>query len=160
MERVRQRALSIAADLAALGVRTGDRVASCCRPAQICRVLVRRAVRGAIPVPLYPPVRLGRLEEYHAKTAAMLSAVDAALVVTDERIRRFLGTAVERAAPHLGCVTASSLNGVGSLEIQRTADKRGVDPILFGHNARPQARGAHACQPAVKPCFDRALPHR
>ena len=62
---------------------------------------------GAIPVPLYPPVRLGRLEEYHRKTAAMLRAVDAALVVTDERIRRFLGVAVQLAAPRLGCVTAS-----------------------------------------------------
>ena len=46
---------------------------------------------GAIPVPLYPPVRLGKLDEYHRKTAAMLKAVDAAMVVTDERIRRLSG---------------------------------------------------------------------
>ena len=47
----------------------------------------------------------------------MLRAVDAALVVTDERIRRFLGPRFELAAPRLGCVTASSLGGTDSLEI-------------------------------------------
>jgi acyl-CoA synthetase (AMP-forming)/AMP-acid ligase II len=77
---------------------------------------------GAIPVPLYPPVRLGKLEEYYAKTAAMLRAVDAALVVTDERIRRFLGAPVQLAAPRLGCVTASSLGGTNSGELPVAAD--------------------------------------
>ncbi len=77
---------------------------------------------GAIPVPLYPPVRLGRLDEYHRKTAAMLQAVDAALVVTDERIRRFLGVAVDISAPRLGCVTASSLGGTNSGEMEVADD--------------------------------------
>ena len=123
MERVRQRALSIAADLAARGVRTGDRVAIVLPTCpEFVECLFGVLCAGAIPVPLYPPVRLGRLEEYHAKTAAMLRAVDAVLVVTDERIRRFLGAAIERAAPRLGCVTASSLNGMDSLEIRGAAD--------------------------------------
>ena len=43
---------------------------------------------GAVPVPLYPPVRLGKLDEYHRRTAAMLRAADSALVVTEERIHR------------------------------------------------------------------------
>jgi hypothetical protein len=32
---------------------------------------------GAVPVPLYPPVRLGRLAEYHRRTAAMIAAAGA-----------------------------------------------------------------------------------
>ena len=60
---------------------------------------VRRDVRRSLPVPLYPPVRLGKLGEYHSKTAAMLRAVDAALVVTDERIRRFLGPGPDGRSP-------------------------------------------------------------
>ena len=32
---------------------------------------------GAVPVPLYPPVRLGRLEEFHARTARMLERLRA-----------------------------------------------------------------------------------
>ena len=55
------------------------------------------ATAGAIPVPLYPPVRLGRMEEYHQRTAAMLTAVGARLLISDNRIRRLLGQAVERA---------------------------------------------------------------
>ncbi|MDT5192209.1 MAG: hypothetical protein QOI28_4460 [Mycobacterium sp.] len=87
MARVRERALSIAADLTGRGVRKGDRVAlvlPTCPEFVECFFGVLCA--GAIPVPLYPPVRLGRLDEYHRKTAAMLQAVNAALVVTDERI--------------------------------------------------------------------------
>ena len=105
------------------GVRKGDRVAlvlPTCPEFVECFFGVLCA--GAIPVPLYPPVRLGRLDEYHRKTAAMLQAVDAALVVTDERIRRFLGVAVDISAPRLGCVTASSLGGTNSVEVEVAAD--------------------------------------
>jgi acyl-CoA synthetase (AMP-forming)/AMP-acid ligase II len=110
MALIRERARLIAADLIGRGVRKDDRVAlvlPTCPEFVECLFGVLYA--GAIPVPLYPPVRLGRLDEYHRKTAAMLQAVDAALVVTDERIRRFLGVAVDISAPRLGCVTASSL---------------------------------------------------
>ena len=142
MERVRQRALSIAADLTARGVRTGDRVALVLPTCpEFVECLFGVLCAGAIPVPLYPPVRLGRLEEYHAKTAAMLRAVDAALVVTDERIRRFLGAAVQLAAPRLGCVTASSLNGMNMLEIQVAADSVALIQFSSGttHDPKPVA---------------------
>jgi fatty-acyl-CoA synthase len=123
MARVRERALSIAADLMARGVRRGDRVALVLPTCpEFVECLFGVLCAGAIPVPLYPPVRLGRLEEYHSKTAAMLRAVDAALVVTDERIRRFLGVAVQMAVPRLGCVIASSLGGMNSIEVRVAAD--------------------------------------
>ena len=123
MARVRERALSIAADLMARGVRRGDRVALVLPTCpEFVECLFGVLCAGAIPVPLYPPVRLGRLEEYHSKTAAMLRAVDAALVVTDERIRRFLGVAVQLAGPRLGSVIASSLGGMNSIEVELAAD--------------------------------------
>lgn len=109
---VRERALTIAANLMERGVRKGDRVAlvlPTCPEFAECFFGVLSA--GAIPVPLYPPVRIGKLDEYHRRTAAMLKAVDSALVVTDERIRRFLGVAVQDAGPRLGCVLASDLDG-------------------------------------------------
>jgi acyl-CoA synthetase (AMP-forming)/AMP-acid ligase II len=123
MAHIRQHALSIAADLTARGVQKGDRVALVLPTgAEFVASLFGVLCAGAIPVPLYPPVRLGRLDEYHRKTAAMLRAVDAALVVTDERIRRFLGVAVSMSAPRLGCVTASSLGGWNSLEVEVAGD--------------------------------------
>jgi fatty-acyl-CoA synthase len=142
MARVREHALSIAADLMGRGVRKGDRVALvlptspefvACFFAVLCA--------GAIPVPLYPPVRLGRLDEYHRRTAAMLQAVDAALVVTDERIRRFLGVAVQISAPRLGCVTASGLGGTNSGEIEVAADDVALIQFSSGttHDPKPVA---------------------
>ncbi|MDT5299191.1 MAG: hypothetical protein QOG79_2433 [Mycobacterium sp.] len=142
MARVRERALSIAADLMGDGVRKGDRVAlvlPTCPEFVECFFGVLCA--GAIPVPLYPPVRLGRLDEYHRKTAAMLQAVNAALVVTDERIRRFLGVAVRISTPRLGCVTASSLGGTNSGEIAVDGDDIALIQFSSGttHDPKPVA---------------------
>ena len=51
---------------------------------------------GAVPVPLYPPVRLGRMDEYVDKTVAMLNAVRATALISDKRVRRILGRVVEQ----------------------------------------------------------------
>jgi fatty-acyl-CoA synthase len=66
---------------------------------------------GAIPVPLYPPVRLGRLQEYHARTAAMLRAARVRLLVVEARVWRLLGHATALAAPELGCVDIADIDG-------------------------------------------------
>jgi fatty-acyl-CoA synthase len=64
---------------------------------------------GFVPVPLYPPLRLGRLDEYHERTAAMIRAAGARLVLTDRRIRRLLGRTIERAKPALGCEAVEAI---------------------------------------------------
>jgi acyl-CoA synthetase (AMP-forming)/AMP-acid ligase II len=139
MARVRQRAMSIAADLMARGVQKGDRVALVLPTSpEFVECLFGVICAGAIPVPLYPPVRLGKLGEYHSKTAAMLRAVDAALVVTDERIRRLLGTSVQLAAPRLGCVTASSLDSKNSVEIGATANAVALIQFSSGTTQDPK----------------------
>jgi fatty-acyl-CoA synthase len=140
--RVRERALSVAADLLARGVCKGDRVAlvlPTCPEFVECFFGVLCA--GAIPVPLYPPVRLGKLDEYHRRTAAMLHAVEATLVVTDERIRRFLGVAVQQAAPRLGCVTVSSLGSADAAEIRVAPDDIALIQFSSGttHDPKPVA---------------------
>jgi len=139
MARVREQALSIAADLLARGVRKGDRVAlvlpTC---AEFVECFFGVLCAGAIPVPLYPPVRLGKLDEYHRRTAAMLQAVDAALVVSDERIRRFLGVAVQNATPRLGCVTASGLGGADAVEINVAAEDVALIQFSSGTTRDPK----------------------
>jgi fatty-acyl-CoA synthase len=146
MAGIRERALLIAADLRSRGVRKGDRVAlvlPTCPEFVECFFGVLCA--GAIPVPLYPPVRLGRLEEYRRNTTAMLQAVDAVLVVTEQRIRRFLGVAVDISAPRLGCVTASSLGGTDSdkveVEVEVSPDDIALIQFSSGttHDPKPVA---------------------
>ena len=101
---------------------------------------------GAVPVPLYPPVRLGRLDEFHERTAAMLLAVDARLVVAEKRVRRLLGPAIEAAQPALGCRTLDELPraqpksmpvGEGGLALVQFSSGTTVDPkpVALSHRA-------------------------
>lgn len=52
---------------------------------------------GAVPAPLYPPVRLGRLAEYQVRTARMLRAAGICRALTDGNLRRILGEALRQA---------------------------------------------------------------
>ncbi|MEZ0312155.1 MAG: fatty acyl-AMP ligase [Myxococcota bacterium] len=64
---------------------------------------------GAVPVPLYPPTRLGRLDEYHERTAQMLRAVDAKLVITDSRAGKVIGDTMLAAQPVRGWLDVRDL---------------------------------------------------
>lgn len=64
---------------------------------------------GAIPVPLYPPVRLGKLDEFFARTATMLESVQAKMILTNTQIRRILGQLVHQYTPPMGVVLTSTL---------------------------------------------------
>ena len=107
---VSRRALRVAAGLRALGVANGDRVALIFPTgAPFIESFLGTIVAGAVPVPLYPPVRFGRLDEYHVQAARMLDAVGARLVLADSRVRRLLGEVIRRARPPLGCLNPDDL---------------------------------------------------
>jgi acyl-CoA synthetase (AMP-forming)/AMP-acid ligase II len=92
------RARGVAGALQARGLGPGERVAIVLPTSPAFYDAFFGAVlAGLVPVPLYPPVRLGRLDEYHERTGAMLRACGASLVLTDRRIRRLLGQASARA---------------------------------------------------------------
>jgi acyl-CoA synthetase (AMP-forming)/AMP-acid ligase II len=101
---VRDRALVVAAGLLALGIEKGDRVALVYPTGiEFFEAFFGAILAGAVPVPLYPPVRLGRMSEYLRRTARMIELSGARLVLADRRIRRILGEAVAEARPALGC---------------------------------------------------------
>lgn len=101
---VHRRAANAAGRLQAAGIAAGDRVAlvypTCPAFFDACFGIL---LAGAVPVPLYPPVRLGRLEEYHAATARMIVTAGARLVLADPFVRRVLGRTIELARPPFGC---------------------------------------------------------
>ncbi|MEM8996281.1 MAG: fatty acyl-AMP ligase, partial [Acidobacteriota bacterium] len=104
----------VAASLHALGVRRGDRVALIYPTGLDFFLAFFGAQRlGAVPVPLYPPVRLGRLDEYHRRTAAMLRAASARLLLAERRIVRLLGQVTLEAGPRFGCLRLDQLPGGG-----------------------------------------------
>lgn len=131
MDHIRRHARSVAAGLRGAGVAAGDRVALVLPTGpEFVAYFFGVLCAGAIPVPLYPPVRLGKLDEYHRRTAAMLRAVQAALVVTGERVCPLLGVAIASAAPRLGCVTASGVGRAGGPEINSEI-KAAVDDVAL-----------------------------
>ncbi|WP_338873735.1 fatty acyl-AMP ligase [Myxococcus stipitatus] len=108
---VYRRAKRTAGGLLRLGVREGERVALLLptSPA-FMEAFFGTMLAGAVPVPLYPPVRLGRLEEYHRSTSRMLQVTGASLVLTDSRVRLLLGPSVEMSRPRLGCLTVEDVS--------------------------------------------------
>lgn len=107
---VHARARLAAGTLRDLGIRQGDRVAIILPtgPAFL-DAFFGAMFAGAVPVPLYPPVRLGRMDEYHRSTARMLKASGARVVVSDGRVSLLLGPAVASARPVFGLISADSL---------------------------------------------------
>ncbi|MEC8382278.1 MAG: fatty acyl-AMP ligase [Myxococcota bacterium] len=78
------------------GVKSGDRVAIIL-PTSIefmdsyfgCQRI------GAVAIPLYPPVRLGKLDEYIDKTVAMFQAAQITHLISNKKTRRILGQVVQ-----------------------------------------------------------------
>jgi acyl-CoA synthetase (AMP-forming)/AMP-acid ligase II len=107
---VHERALATCGRLQAHGVVPGDRVALVFPTSiEFFDAFFGVLLAGAVPVPLYPPVRLGRLAEYIARTTRMLELVSARLVLSDRRVRRLLGQAVAPVRPPLGCAALDEL---------------------------------------------------
>ena len=108
---VYRRARCAAGSLANAGVKPGDIVGIILptEPAFIdalfgCQLL------GAVPVLLYLFGTTRTIEEYHARTAAMLEAVAASAVITSGRVKRVLGKVIERYRPPLGLIDATPLS--------------------------------------------------
>jgi fatty-acyl-CoA synthase len=107
---IRARSLRCAVTLRRLGVAAGDRVALIVPTGPgFVDAFFGALYAGAVPVPLYPPLRLGRFDEYRTATAGMLAAVGARLVIADLRTRALLGAVVATARPALGCRTPDEL---------------------------------------------------
>jgi len=142
-----RRARRFGGGLQALGVRPGDRVAIILptSPA-FFDAFFGAQVAGAVPVPLYPPVRLGRLTEYRERTVAMLRASNARLMVTDSRTRRLLGETVAAAAPALGCVAAAELAGTDPVAVDRSASDLAFIQFSSGTTSAPKPVGLGAEQ--------------
>ena len=138
---VHRRAEGTAAALRAIGVAPGDRVAIVLGTSpSFLDAFFGALLAGAVPVPLYPPLRLGKLGEYHDATARMVRAVEACVIVTDRRIGALLGHTVERARPALGCRHVEDLreDSGGTLSAPVRADALALIQFSSGSTTDPK----------------------
>jgi acyl-CoA synthetase (AMP-forming)/AMP-acid ligase II len=136
------RARRRAAALQKLGVDPGDRVGLVLRTGPLfLESFFGVLYAGAIPVPLYPPVRLGRLDDYHEATAKMLVRVSARLCVSDGFLARLLGKSLAVARPPLGLHLASELDGNEELQYDPAPDDLALIQFSSGSTVDPKPVG-------------------
>lgn len=136
---LRDEAQLVAGALIAQGVKTGERVGLVYRTEpDFFRAFFGCLYAGAVPTPLYPPVRLGRLEDYHQRTSRMLEDADAVLVLASPQIRKLLGRAIAGAQPRLGCQTLQQLNGQEKANRPADADALGLVQFSSGTTRQPK----------------------
>ena len=100
----------VASGLHALGLQPGERV-GLIFPTNISffEGFFGALLAGGVPAPLYPPARLGRMEDYHERTARMLRAAGVKVALLDPMVRRVIGPTIQRARPSLGAFTLDEL---------------------------------------------------
>src|SRR5262245_33170539 len=95
---------------------------------------------GAVPVPIYPPVRLDRLEEYADRQTAILANAEVKVLVTIDRARGVAGLLKPKVPTLKRVTTAAELAGRGSAVTQPTGS--GSDPAFIqytsGSTGRPK----------------------
>ena len=136
---IRRQALAVAGGLQALGLERGERVGlvypTC---ADFLAAFFGALLAGGVPVPLYPPLRLGRLEEYQRQTARMLETSGAAIVLAEARVRRILGEAMEMARPRLGCLALADLEPRAAAPIAVETDDLALVQFSSGTTVDPK----------------------
>jgi len=136
---VRERALAVCGGLRELGIRRGERVALVFPTGiDFFDAFFGTLLAGAVPVPLYPPVRLGRMAEYQRRTARMLEVTRARLVLADPRVRRILGEAVAAARPALGCRTVDEVRGPAGEAVRIDPSDLGLVQFSSGTTVDPK----------------------
>ena len=138
--RVADHSARIASSLQQRGVKHGDTVAIVLPTGtDFIDVFFACNHLGAIPVPLYPPVRLGRLDEYYERTARMLQVANVSLLVTDARVGKLLGRVLAHATPKLGlCRVADLIQGDPIEAYPSTADDIAMVQFSSGTTGIPK----------------------
>ncbi len=108
-------AKSAAVALRDRGIRIGDRVAIILRTSKsFLETYLGCQLAGAIPAALYPPFRLGKLDEYFTRTQRMLAKIGAKMLVTDSRVGKLVGPVTRGVESLQSAVNATDLQGDAS----------------------------------------------
>ena len=134
-----ERALTVAGGLQAAGIEPGQIVALVFPTGfDFLAAFFGTLLAGAVPAPLYPPARLGRLDEYHARTAAMLRAARARIVLVDGRVKRVIGPSILAGRPPLGCRELGDLPAGAFTPVAVAPERLGLVQFSSGTTVDPK----------------------
>ena len=116
-------ALTLAGGLSDAGVSRGDKVAIMLGTSRdFFSSFMGTLLAGAVPVPLYPPFTMNRLEEYIGRQAGIVKNAEASVFITLDR-GRAIGEVLKTKAPALrAIVTVSDL----------VSRSQPIEPVLVG----------------------------
>ena len=131
-DRLRSEAMNRAAHLRALGLRRGDCLAIVMPDGlDFVPTFLGATWAGVIPVPLYPPLSLGKLDSYLDALVAIMNKADPLYVATDARLESLLWSTVTRVPSLKGTVTAEALRAEAPGSAEREPADLGADDIAF-----------------------------
>ncbi len=135
------RAHCAAGALRTAGLKRGERVALILPTGiQFFDAFLGTQLAGGIPAALYPPFRLGRLDEYFARVRRMLDKIGARYLVTDARLRRIVGPAVDGVKSIHAVIEAATLHsGPRANGVDADPDQPAFLQFSSGSTVEPKA---------------------
>jgi fatty-acyl-CoA synthase len=129
---LREEAMNRAAHFRALGLKKGDRVALVMPEGQDFVPTFLGAVwAGVIPVPLYPPLSLGKLDSYIDGLVAIMNRAEPTYLATTAKLEQVLWSAAARVPALKGVVTAETLTTPAPAKASRERESVSGDDIVF-----------------------------
>lgn len=111
-EKLREEAMRRAAHLRSHGLKKGDRIAMVIPEGEDFVPTFLAAVwAGIVPVPLYPPLSLGKLDAYVDTLIAIMTKAKPAAIVTSPKVQQVIFSAISKVPSIKGVISTDELRG-------------------------------------------------
>ena len=132
-------AQAVAGGLAERGLVRGDKVAIMLRTERrFFPTFLGTLMAGCVPVPLYPPIRLDRIEEYVHRQVAILRNAEARILLTFEEVERVAGLLVRQVPSLDGVAAAADVDGEPRRPVPASADDPALIQYTSGSTGQPK----------------------
>ncbi len=131
-ERLREEAMRRAAHFRSYGLKKGDRVAMVVPDGEDFVPTFLGAVwAGIVPVPLYPPLSLGKLDSYADTLVSILTRAKPAYLVTNEKVQAIIWGALSRVPGVKGVISTDELKQPAPEGMDTVCAEVSADDICF-----------------------------
>ncbi len=131
-DRLREEAMRRAAHFRSYGLKQGDRLAMVLPDGEDFVPTFLGAVwAGLVPVPLYPPLSLGKLDSYIATLVSILNKARPTYLVTNAKVQQVLWAGIAKVPSLKGVITAEELKLPAPAGADGAKAEVGEDDLCF-----------------------------